>query len=248
MKITKYLMLFLTIALSFVCTMSIVHTTGLDTISSACVTLGFIALMEFISAKMGYGLSFVGTCGTITASILADCDNPVQGGTRDRAYIMNFDDFDLGTIVFGADGYTIEAITLPALKTAFVIEGKNNSIVPKATMVEQGFSNMFDQEINMKGFDISPTVKKDLNSMKDGRFVIITENYFKGTSGNSAFEVYGTTVGLEMTVIERDPNNTETQGAFDMTFFTKLNKEPNLPNPLFLTDYTTTKAIAEGLL
>ncbi len=236
------------IALSFVCSMAIVSRIGLGLVSSAFVSLVAVAIMQFISSKMGYGLSFVGTCGLITGNIDADCTNPVQGGTRDRAYIMNFDDYDAGTIVFGADGYTIESIILPVGKTAFVIEGKNNSIVPKATMVRLAFNNLFNHEVNMKGFDISPTVKKDLNSMKDGRFVIITENYHKGTAGNSAFEVYGTTTGLEMTVIERDPNNTETQGAFDMTFFTEVNKEPNLPNPLFITDYTTTKGVVEGLL
>jgi len=132
--------------------------------------------------------------------------------------------------------------------TAYQIDGKNNSIAPKAMMVKVGFNNMFDHSVQMKGFDLSPEIKEQLNSMKDGRFVIITENYFKGVSGNSAFEIYGLTTGLEMSVLERDPNNADTQGAFDFTFFTDVNKEPRLPNSLFVTSYALSKAVVDGLL
>jgi hypothetical protein len=84
--------------------------------------------------------------------------------------------------------------------------------------------------------------------MKDGRFVVITENYFKGVAGNASFEIYGLTTGLEMSVLERDPNTADTQGAFDFTFTTINNKEPRLPNSLFNTDYATSKAVVDSIL
>lgn len=186
-------------------------------------------------------------CGKIAGNILKSCTKPLQGGTKDRAIVINFD--DIASIVYNSTNVaTIEDIVLTTGKLAYQIDGKNNSIAPKAMMVKQGFENMFDHTIQMKGFDISPDIKEQLNSMKDGRFVVIVENYFKGTDGNSAFEVYGLTSGLELTTLERDPNNADTQGAFDFTFSTALNKEPKLPNNLFVTSYAASKAVVDGLL
>jgi hypothetical protein len=186
-------------------------------------------------------------CGAIASNILISCATPMQGGTRDRAVIFNFD--DISTIVYnGTNTSTVEDITLLAGKFAYQIDGKNNSIAPKAMMVKVGFNNMFDHSVQLKGFDISPEIKEQLNSMKDGRFVVITENYFKGVGGNASFEIYGLTTGLEMSVLERDPNNADTQGAFDFTFTTINNKEPRLPNSLFITDYATSKAVVDSIL
>jgi len=186
-------------------------------------------------------------CGQIASNILKSCTKPLQGGTKDRALIINFD--DIASIVYNATNVaTVEDIVLKTGKLAYQIDGKNNSIAPKASMFKVGFNNMFDHSVMMKGFDLSPEIKEQLNSMKDGRFVIITENYFKGVSGNSAFEIYGLTTGLEMSVLERDPNNADTQGAFDFTFTTINNKEPRLPNSLFITNYASSKAVVDSLL
>jgi len=186
-------------------------------------------------------------CGAIASNILISCDTPMQGGTRDRAVIFNFD--DIASIVYDSTNTaTVEDIVLASGKFAYQIDGKNNSIAPKAMMVKVGFNNMFDHTVQMKGFDISPEIKEHFNAGKDGRYVVIVENYFKGTAGNSAFEVYGLTSGLELTVLERDPNNADTQGAFDFTFSTVLNKEPKLPNNLFITSYAASKAVVDGLL
>lgn len=186
-------------------------------------------------------------CGAIASNILISCDNPMQGGTRDRAVIFNYD--DIASIVYDSTNTsTVEDIVLATGKFAYQIDGKNNSIAPKASMVKVGFNNMFDHSVQMKGFDLSPEIKEQLNSMKDGRFVVITENYYKGVNGNSAFEIYGLTTGLEMSVLERDPNNADTQGAFDFTFTTINNKEPRLPNSLFVTSYASSKAVVDSLL
>ncbi len=186
-------------------------------------------------------------CGEIASNILISCATPMQGGTRDRAIIFNFD--DISSIVYDSTNTAqVKDIVLTGTKLAYQIDGKNNSIAPKAMMVKVGFNNMFDHSVQMKGFDISPSIKEQLNSMKDGRFVVITENYFKGVGGDASFEVYGLTTGLEMSVLERDPNNADTQGAFDFTFTTINNKEPRLPNSYYVTSYSATKALIDGLL
>ena len=187
-----------------------------------------------------------GLCGRLGANIALDCTNPLQAGTRDRGIVLNFDDIIGRT--YAADGCTLEAITLASGAVGYYIDGQKNSIAPKSTMVARTFTNMFDHEVTMKGFDISPETKVQVNELKDSRVVVITENYYQGSGGNAAFEVYGLTVGLVAVEIERDPNSEETEGAFHFKFMTDTNKEPKTANTFFDTDYATTKAIVDALL
>lgn len=185
-------------------------------------------------------------CGKITANILKSCDVPLQGGTENRSVLINKD--DIATITYNADGYTVEDIIMKSGVSAFQIDGKNNSIAPNSAMVDLEFDNVFDHTVTFKGFDISPDVKKQLNNGKEGRYVVIVENVFKGSAGVSAFEVYGLTTGLEFSELTRDANDETTQGAFHFVLTTKKNKEPRLPNPLYVTSYSATKAVVDGLL
>lgn len=183
-------------------------------------------------------------CGKISGNIARSCTTPLQSGTEDRAYIINKADI----ISIAKTGDVITDIVLASGATAHFIDGTKNSIEPTSAMVTVGFENMFDHTVTFKGFDISPTVKSELNSGKDGKYVVIVENYFKGTAGNTAFEVYGETTGLEFSEISRSANDEATQGAFHFVLTTVRNKEPKLPANLFDTSYAVTKAIVTGLL
>lgn len=227
-------------------TSAIIMTTGASLEMAVGSSLVLAGALTLVDSKLPASLAMVTVCGKITANIAKSCTNPVQAGTRDRGIIINFD--DILAPVYAADGETVVDITLVSGAVGYEIDGQNNSIEPKSSLVEQGFNNMFDHEVMMKGFDVSPVTKNQVNSMKDGRFVIITENYFRGVAGNAAFEVYGLTTGLEVTELERDPNSEETQGAFHFKFATKKNKEPKTANTFFLTDYTTTKALVDAIL
>jgi len=227
-------------------TAAIITTTGLSVEASLTVAVGGAVTLTLLNNKLPQGVAMAGVCGKLASDILKSCDNPVQAGTRDRGIIINFD--DVLSVTYAADGETIEDIVLASGTVGYQIDGQNNSIAPISRMVEQGFNNMWDHEVSMKGFDVSPTTKNQVNAMKDGRFVVICENYFRGSSGNAAFEVYGITTGLEAMEIERDPNSEETQGAFHFMFGTKKNKEPKTAATLFITDYSTSKAIVDGLL
>jgi hypothetical protein len=206
--------------------------------------LTFKMLGVSLAPKGSLGVSI---CGEINGNIEFDCNNPLQNGTRDRAWIINHDDIDV--VAFDATNKNIVTdITLKATKLAYYVDGKNNSIAPTTALVRLAYSTAFDHMVNMKGFDISPVTKDMLDKAKDGRFVVITENNFKGATGNSAFEIYGLTTGLEMTVLDRDPLNADTQGAFNFTFGTDKNKEPNLPKTFFITSYAASKTAIEALL
>lgn len=77
----------------------------------------------------------------------------------------------------------------------------------------------------------------------------IVNNKYKGTSGNSAYEVYGADAGLIVSQNIRDIINQENQGAFDVILKSDENSlEPHMPKTFFITDLATTKAAVEGLL
>ena len=219
---------------------------GVNPIYSGLAT-GCLALLSGLFKFIPNGALGVSVCGEIASNIAFDCNTPLQSGTSDRAWIINFNDID--SVTYNATNKKIvEAITLSGSNVAYYIDGKNNSIAPKATMLDLTYVKPFDHMVNMKGFDISPDIKDQLDKAKDGRFVVIVENKFKGTAGNSAFEIYGLSVGLEMTVLERDPNNAELLGAFDFTFMTKTDKEPGLPHSFYITSYAASKTAIEALL
>ena len=246
MKSLKIIIAVLFGALMTLGTAAIVATTGLSPMASVGVATAGAVTLTLLNNKLPQGVAMAGVCGKLASDILKNCDNPVQAGTRDRGIILNFD--DILSVTYAADGETIEDIVLNSGAIGYQIDGQNNSISPISRMVEQGFNNMWDHEVTMKGFDVSPTTKNQVNAMKDGRFVIVCENYFRGANGNAAFEVYGITTGLEAMEIERDPNSEETQGAFHFMFGTKKNKEPKTAATLFIADYATSKGVVDGLL
>jgi hypothetical protein len=250
MKTLKLIIGLLFASLLILASAALITITGLSPLESVGVSTIMALVLTGIEMKfksaMPQGLAFTGVCGKISANVSRSCTNPLQAGTRDRGIIINFDDVLAPT--YDTDGETVLDIILVSGAIAYQIDGQNNSIEPKSTMVEQGFNNMFDHEVMMKGFDVSPATKNQINKMKDGRFVVVTENYFRGVAGNAAFEVYGLTTGMEVTELERDANSEETQGAFHIKFFTKKNKEPKTANTWFVTDYAITKAAVDALL
>lgn len=184
-------------------------------------------------------------CGGIDADNLSNCDTPLQAGTEDEMLVVNKE--DLESIVYNVtDKVTIEDVTLKSGARAFIIDGKRNSIAPSSALVTTGVYKMFDHIVNAKGFDISADARAAMNKIKEGRYVIFTKNFYSGTDGNSKYEVYGVSTGLEVTALTRNPND-DTQGAFDITFGTDLNKEPKLPAAMFITDEATTEAVWQSL-
>jgi outer membrane lipoprotein SlyB len=189
-------------------------------------------------------------CGTITASIAFDCNNPLQAGAEDNLYIMNREDWLNATIgVNVTNQQIVEAIALLAPATAFTYEGKNNSNVPKYELIKQTYAEVYNHEVNFKIFKVDAATKLELESLAKGSVVVIIENKFKGADGNAAFEIYGADAGLIVTQNIREILNTDTQGAFDLILKSdEASLEPHMPKTLFNTDYATTKAIVTSLL
>lgn len=198
-------------------------------------------------APSGLGLSFVSTCGQLTAGIAINCTKPLQAGLVSNLIIINWDDISAITRN-GTNPQIIEGITLASGKVAYMIEGKNNSLTAKKSLLVGKYDNSYDHEITGVAFDISPLAKAQLEKMGNGKFVCIVENNYKDSDGSSAFEIYGLDAGMYPSSIESDTANQDTQSGYLFTLKTKTDREPHLPATAFLTDYATTKTWINGLL
>ena len=188
-------------------------------------------------------------CGAISAGIAANCANPIQAGTEDTLVLLNRT--QIATLTKNATNpQIIEAILLESAANGYVFEGINNSITPKYNMVKGRYFKNWSHEVDFIAFDVSPESKKVVETAKDGDFTAIVYNKYKGTAGNSAFEIYGLYAGLKAEVIERDINNAETGGAFHIVLKTDEERglEPFQPQTLFITDYAASLAVVNGLI
>ncbi len=189
-------------------------------------------------------------CGKISAGLTIDCNNPLQAGAEDQLILINRDDWLDATITYNVTNpEIIESVVLASGVVAYSYQGKNNSIAPKYEFIKQTYAEVYSHEVNFKVFNVDSVAKEQLEKMAKGSMVAIVQNKFKGTDGNSAFEVYGANAGLNVSQNIRDVINQENQGAFDVILKSdEASLEPHMPKTFFITDLATTKAAVEGLL
>lgn len=188
-------------------------------------------------------------CGKISAGLAPDCDYPLMGGTTEDLVLFNYE--DLGSVTRNATNkQIIEAITLnTTTDKAYKFEGKNESVEPQVNLVKQRYSDSYDHEVMFIIFLNTPLAKIQIEKMVHGKLIGIVENKHKNTDGNSTYEIYGLGVGLYVMELSRIVVDPDTQGAYKLILRTPENsKEANLPNPLYITNLPTTKAVVEGLL
>jgi hypothetical protein len=187
-------------------------------------------------------------CGKLSASIYQDCNNPITGGTKDRLVLMNFADVQSYT-EDGSNPTLITAITLASGTLAYEVEGKNNSNLPMFELQRGKYSEGYNHQVSFIAFKTDAATKKQFEQMAQGRMVAIVERNYKGSGGNSAFEVYGLDSGLIMSEGKSDLADADTMGALSIVLKSQEESlEKHLPRALFLTNYATTKAIVDALL
>lgn len=189
-------------------------------------------------------------CGKIDAGIAFDCNNPPSGGANDRLILMNFDDWQAGTLTVDGSNPLLFTDYLPGSGLlAYSFEGQNDSVEPRAALVKGRYVDSFDHEVRFKAFNNSPTIKNQLRRLGLSKVVAIVQNNHKGTGGNAAFEVYGHETGLELQELERILNDADTMGAYNLLLRNSETSRPGtIPHTLFKTDFATTLALVNGLL
>ena len=183
--------------------------------------------------------------------MIYDCTNPVVGGTEAVVYLFNRSEIshyvhdplhpEIITDIVMADRIPANGGS-PAVKaTGFRYEGYNTSVKPKTTFIKKDYSARYDHMVDFVIFAKGSAVKAEIEKLGTNRVIAIIENIHK--SGDSAFEIFGTDLGLELTTLKSDPNDANSEGAYEVNLTSPGNfKEPHMPATFFDANYADTKA------
>jgi hypothetical protein len=185
-------------------------------------------------------------CGTLLQNMLYDCNNPVIGGTEAVVYLFNRSEI-AAYVRDTVNPQIITDITMVTGATGYRYEGYNTSVKPKSTFIKKDYSARYDHSVDFVVFSKGSAVKAEIEKLGTNRVVAVIENIHK--SGDSAFEIFGTDLGLELTTLKSDPNDANSEGAYEITLTSPGNfKEPHMPATLYKTSYTVTKTALLALI
>lgn len=178
----------------------------------------------------------------IANDISSSCTDPLYTGKAKKGYIINKADI----ASFTESGHIISALTLAASTYAYLVEV--NSKTPfqgTATAMNEGdMKNDFTNTVTFHIANDGAGFRKDVvEPIANGKFIIIVENEWGGTSGDNKFAVYGWQKGL---VASGD--NTEDADNGGWTFTLVEEGVPVAGYYFYDTDVATTRAALEALL
>lgn len=178
--------------------------------------------------------------------MLYDCNNPVIGGTEAVVYLFNRSDI-VAYVRDTTNPQIITDITLATDATGYKYEGYNTSVKPKSNFIKKDYSARYDHMVDFVIFAKGSAVKAEIEKLGTNRVVAVIENIHK--TGDSAFEIFGTDLGLELTTLKSDPNDANSEGAYEVNLTSPGNfKEPHMPATLYKTSYITTKTALLALI
>jgi hypothetical protein len=183
-------------------------------------------------------------CGDLILSSVLDCANPLQGGVGGNSRAVLIQKSDIDSVTYSNDG-GIASITLKAGKSAYSIDGIKQSLKPKyeKTNTDAG-QTVYIHTADFFYFEYTQSAKNNIQRMGNGRYVCIFQN---AKQDESAFEVLGLDVGLEVTEMMRAPQ--ENGGAVKIILASPEGEfESKLPPTFYATSFSTTLGLIDGLL
>ena len=183
-------------------------------------------------------------CGRISGNIISDCAEKPTSGLEVTIWLMNRDDVLLGTVTY--DNTNRMLITNMVLggqgNQAYKLTGVKLSNVGRCELVPGEFNSFWRHTIEGRVFKNSAVQLLEISNLETSNLVAIVENKYKGTAGNSAFQVYGLDAGLELTASNRDTDDAESGAAWNITLASNDNAlEADPIKAFFDTDYSTTR-------
>lgn len=182
----------------------------------------------------------------ITTDILYDCaDKPKKGIDGSKAVLINWEDIDFASSTI--NGAQITALVLKSGTTGYALEwfkdlaSANSAFAPNTEDVD-GFLHNFLARMGTTSNEHAERA----NELKNGRFIVVYESKYKGTSKEDAFKVRGWQNGMRLS--EMTENTLENSGSILFTLATEEGDVEDYPyNTLLETDYDTTKASFDSL-
>ncbi|WP_129714667.1 hypothetical protein [Pedobacter sp. SYP-B3415] len=178
---------------------------------------------------------------------------PMTGGAKDRLVIINFDDIDTLTRDV-TNPQIIRSITLKAGAKAIYWEGPPNSVIASAKLVRKKYKNSYEQIVGVPLMANTAALKAELEKAGYSKAVVIVENNHQ--FGDSIFEVYFLERGGILIKNERDINNADLDGGYDINFGQEdTARESHLPATFAVTagepatySYTATRTALNALV
>ena len=162
-------------------------------------------------------------CGDLLISSVLDCNNILQGGVGDNSRLILIQKSDIASYTKSGIGI-ISAITLAANKSAYSIDGVNQSLKPKFEMVKsESGQSLYKHMSEFFYFDYSQSHKNNMKRMGNGRYVAV---YSNAKQDVNAYEILGLDAGLIVTEMTRGPQ--ENGGAVKFTLSSPDGERGNL--------------------
>lgn len=179
----------------------------------------------------------------ITQCIAADCSNPIFSGINGVGYIFNKEEID--SITYSqTNPNLITNITMKTYQdgsddvayTGYKIQmlGKQPFENSTISMTEGTIMNRFTENVQFSVSDNSATASNLIDSLANGKFLVILHNDYVGSDGNGEWQVFGAAKGLSASAIERDPYS-DLDGAWQCT----LTQENGPKSSVFIHHETT---------
>jgi hypothetical protein len=196
-------------------------------------------------------MSQINQCPDINQNVLLNCLKPMVSGANDRLILIPFTAWQALQVSKSiSNPLLITGIAgIPSPPPGYVYEGKNSSVEPSMELVKRRYNESYNHTVDFKVFTNNADVKDQIQRLVKKKVVAIVQNNWLGNEGESAFEVYGADVGLELAEATREVSDPETGGAYNLVLQNSEFAEPStLPHSIFDTDYPTTLALVNSLL
>lgn len=188
------------------------------------------------------GDSKMSVCGKITKAQTFDCTKAIVGGAKDRIFVINFEDAYAPTASITrstTNPQIIRAIALPTSAKAYKWEGPANSVIATAKLNRGKYKNKYEQVVGLPIMANSVDLKLELEKAGHGKFIVIVEN--NDQNGDAIFEVYFLERGGIVIKNERDINNADLEGGYDINFGQEdAYRESHLPATFAVLNTATT--------
>lgn len=192
-------------------------------------------------------------CGSIAADILAaDCNDLPISGVETTAWIMNLADIDKTTSTVDSDGMVTNIAITTVGKAAYTISALEKAIRGETALTQGTYKPTWDHIVGVKIFDNCPLIKKSINDLTLGRYVIVIANKWRKTTvtgpeviGQTVYEVYGWGQGLVAREATRATDDTELSSGWNVVLGCAEGEMENFPPRIV---FKTSEALTLAML
>ena len=165
----------------------------------------------------------------IQGCISASCENPIYAGVDSVAYIFNRSEIDLVATEASSNKdasnpniykeIIMKEVSEGVNYTGYKIQqlGKTPFTGTQVEMTEGNTQNKFTNTLSFIVPDNSPAASLVLDSLANGKFVVVFSNEYNGSDGRGKFQIVGMKKGLTASAMVCEKYSEDTDGGYQVT-------------------------------